>query len=145
MHQSCLVREDDGQVIIYDNTKGEIIRYPMAEKGSAERYIGRTSLNRQENLPRLKEIILRLESMGPVMGEYIAQVKMHKQSSFRHHLCRILQLKADYQKEDILTAVHRALKYKVYESSSIENFLSVNAEKKNEITLFEKNNSYDED
>jgi len=144
MHQTCQVREDNGQVIIYDDTKGEIIRYPAAEKGSAERYIGRTPLNRQENLPRLKEIILRLESMGPVMGEYIEQVKMHKQSSLRHHLSRILQLKADYQKEDILTAVHRALKYKVYESSSIENFLHVNAEKKNEITLFQKDDYQDE-
>lgn len=145
MHQSCLVREDNGQVIIYDNTKGEIIRYPVAVKGTVNRYIGRTPLNRQDNLPRLKEIISRLESMGPVMGEYIAQIKMHKHSSFRHHLSRILQLKADYQKEDILMAVGRALKYKVYESSSIENFLCVNADKKNEITLFQKNSSYDED
>jgi hypothetical protein len=139
MHQSCLVREDDGQVIIYDNTKGEIIRYPVAAKDSANKYIGRTPLNRQDNLPRVKEIISRLESMGPVMGEYIAQIKMHKPNSVRHHLSRILQLKADYQKEDILRAVSRALKYKVYESSSIENFLSVNAEKKNELTLFQNN------
>ena len=145
MHQTCLVREDNGQVIIYDNTNGEIIRYPVPSKNSANRYIGRTPLNRQDNLPRLKEIISRLESMGPVMGEYIAQIKMHKHSSLRHHLSRILQLKADYQKEDILIAISRALKYKVYESSSIENFLCVNADKKNEITLFHKNSSYDED
>lgn len=145
MHQSCLVREDNGQVIIYDNTKGEIIRYPVAAKDSANKYIGRNPLNRQDNLPRVKEIISRLESMGPVMGEYIAQMKMHKPNSVRHHLSRILQLKADYQKEDILMAVSRALKFKVYESSSIENFLVVNAEKKNEINLFQKNSSYDED
>ena len=145
MHQSCLVREDNGQVIIYDNTKGEIIRYPVAAKESANKYIGRTPLNRQDNLPRVKEIISRLESMGPVMGEYIAQIKMHKPNSVRHHLSRILQLKADYQKEDILMAVSRALKFKVCESSSIENFLVVNAEKKNEINLFQKNSSYDED
>lgn len=145
MHQSCLVREDDGQVIIYDNTKGEIIRYPVAAKGSADRYIGRTPRDQKDNLPRIKEIISRLESMGSVMEEYIAQVKMHKPNSVRHHLSRILQLKTNYQKEDILRAVHRALKYKVYESSSIENFLHVNAEKKNEITLFQKNSSYDED
>jgi hypothetical protein len=70
---------------------------------------------------------------------------MHKVNSFRHHLSRILQLKVTYQKEDILMAVSRALKYKVYESSSIENFLHVNAEKINEITLFQKNSSYDKD
>jgi transposase len=145
MHQTCLVREDNGQVIIYDNTKGEITCHPVAEKGSADRYIGRTPREQSENHLRIKEIISRLESMGPVMEEYTKQVKMYKSNSFRHHLCRILQLKADYQKEDILTAVSRALKYKVYESSSIENFLSVNAEKKNEITLFHKNSSYDED
>jgi transposase len=145
MHQSCLVREDDGQVMIYDQTKGEIIRYPMAEKGSAGKYIGRTPREQSDNYLRIKEIISRLESMGSVMEEYIAQVKMYKSNSFRHHLSRILQLKVNYQKEDILMAVSRALKYKVYESSSIENFLHVNAQKKNEITLFHKNSSYDED
>jgi transposase len=145
MHQTCLVREDNGQVIIYDSARGEIIRYPVAEKGSAQRYIGRTPREQKDNYLRIKEIISRLESMGPVMEEYIEQVKMYKPGSARHHLNRILQLKADYQKEDILMAVGRALKYKVYESSSIENFLHVNAQKKNEITLFHKNSSYDKD
>ena len=82
--------------------------------------------------------------MGSVMEEYIVQVKMHKPGSFRHHLSRVLQLKVNYQIEDILIAVSRALKYKVYESSSIENFLHTSAQKKNEITLFHKNSSYDE-
>ena len=145
MHQTCQVREDNGQVIIYDSTRGEITRYPVAEKGSAQRYIGRTPREQSESYLRIKEIISRLESMGPVMEEYIAQVKMYKSNSVRHHLSRILQLKVNYQKEDILMAVSRALKYKVYESSSIENFLHVNAEKINEITLFQKNSSYDKD
>jgi transposase len=145
MHQTCQVREDNGLVKIYDSTRGEIIRYPVADKGSADRYIGRIPREQSESHLRIKEIISRLESMGSVMEEYIAQVKMYKSNSFRHHLSRILQLKVTYQKEDILVAVSRALKYKVYESSSIENFLHVNAEKKNEITLFQKNSSYDED
>lgn len=145
MHQTCQVREDNGQVIIYDSTRGEITRYPVAEKGSADRYIGRTPREQGENHLRIKEIISRLESMGSVMEEYIVQVKMHKPGSFRHHLSRVLQLKVNYQIEDILIAVSRALKYKVYESSSIENFLHTSAQKKNEITLFHKNSSYDED
>lgn len=145
MHQTCLVREDNGQVIIYDSARGEIIGYPVAEKDSADRYIGRTPREQKDNYLRIKEIISRLETMGPVMEEYIEQVKMYKSNSFRYHLSRILQLKVNYQKEDILLAVSRALKYKVYESSSIENFLHVNAQKKNEITLFNKNGLYDKD
>ena len=69
--------------------------------------------------------------MGPVMGEYIAELKKHKPNSVRHHLLRVLSLRATYKKQDILTAVARGLKYKVYESGAIENFLSVYAEKKN--------------
>jgi hypothetical protein len=41
-------------------------------------------------------------------------------------------------------AVRRALKYKVYSCGAIENFLSVNAQKKNEIKLFPKKSSNDE-
>jgi hypothetical protein len=72
------------------------------------------------------------------MQQYIAHVKMYKEGSYRHHLRRILSLKVSYQTEDILVAVGRALKFKVYESSAIENFLRVNAEQKNGITLFPK-------
>ena len=79
------------------------------------------------------------------MGEYIAELKKHKPNSLRHHLLRVLSLRATYQKQDILIAVARGLKYKVYESSAIENFLSVNADKKNEITLYSQKRPSNED
>ena len=78
------------------------------------------------------------------MAEYIIQIKKHKQVTWRHHITRVLSLKVNYHKDDIIMAVRRALKYKVYEAGSIENFLSVNAEKKNEIKMFPKNRTTDE-
>jgi len=139
MHKSCLVRETGERVIIYADNDSELISHPLAAKGSTDKYIGRSNKkNNSSTPPKIKEIIERVESMGPVMGEYIAELKKHKPNSVRHHLLRVLSLRATYQKQDILTAVSRGLKYKVYESSAIENFLSVNAEKKNEITLFSK-------
>jgi len=71
-------------------------------------------------------------------------VKKHKPVSFRHHLRNVLSLKVNYHRDDIIMAVRRALKYKVYEAGAIENFLSVNAGKKNEIILFPKNQTEDE-
>jgi hypothetical protein len=95
--------------------------------------------------PRLEEVISRLESMGEVMTRYIAEVKKHKPSSYRHHLRKVLSLKVNYHQQDIVLAITRALKYKVYESSSIENFLDSCAQKKNEIRLFFNNNLHYED
>jgi transposase len=139
MHKSCLVRETENQIIIYADNDSELISHPLAAKGSTDKYIGRSNKKNNSSTPvKIKKIIERLESMGPVMGEYIAELKKHKPNSLRHHLLRVLSLRATYQKQDILTAVSRGLKYKVYESGAIENFLSVNAEKKNEITLFSK-------
>ncbi len=145
MHQSCLVRESDGRVIIYAEGGIEIARHPLAAKGSTDKYIGRgEKKNNPSPLPPIKEIISRVESMGPVMGEYIAALKKHKPNSVRHHLLRVLSLRASYQTQDILTAVARGLKYKVYESGAIENFLRIHAQKKNEMTLLPKKQSFND-
>ena len=70
------------------------------------------------------------------MEEYIRQVQTHKpKNSHLHHLRSVLSLKVNYHVEDIVLAVRRALKHKIYESGSIENFLSLNAPKKNEVKL----------
>jgi hypothetical protein len=83
--------------------------------------------------------------MGPVMSEYIAALQKYKPNSVRHHLLRVLSFKVTYKKEDIIAAVARALKYKVYASSSIESFLNVNAKTKDDLTLFsQKQSSYED-
>jgi len=146
MYESCLIRETDHQIIIYGSSGEEIIRYQMAEKDRQNKYIGRRpQKNKTNTYPQLKEVILRLEALGPVLEEYIKQIKKYKPGSYRHHLRRVLSLKVNYHKDDIVIAVRRALNYKVYEAGAIENFLAVNAEKKNEIRFFTKNRSTDEE
>jgi len=73
------------------------------------------------------------------MSRYVEEIIKHKPSSYRHHLSRVLSLKVNYHQQDIILAVARALKYKVYESGAIENFLDSYAEKKNEYRLFPGN------
>jgi len=146
MHQTCLVRESESQVVIYGPAGTEIIRHPLPEGNSTSKYVGRQpQQHRQMASPRLEEVIIRLEAMGEVMKEYIAQVKKHKPGSYRNHLRKVLSLKVNYHQQDIVQAVIRALKYKVYESSAIENLLDSHAEKKNEYRLFSKNDPCHED
>lgn len=139
LFETCSCRATARELIIYSPDYAEIARYPLADKSSKDKYIGR---NRHEH--RLKttsgssEIIHRLNQLGPVMQEYVLQVKQHKPGTYRHHLRHVLSLKVNYHVEDIITAVRRALKYKIFDSSCIENFLLVNACKKNEIKLFPK-------
>lgn len=139
LHETCLVRQGDSELIIYGDKNNELVRHPLAASDRTDKYIGRQQqrANPSKGL-RTKEIISRLEPMGPVMEEYIAGLKKHKPGSFRHHLLSVLSLKANYQKEDIVIAVARALEYKVYEAGAIVNFLRAHADKKNEITLFPK-------
>jgi hypothetical protein len=146
MHQTCLVRESESQVVIYGPAGTEIIRHPLPEGNSTSKYVGRQpQQHRQMASPRLEEVIIRLEAMGEVMKEYIAQVKKHKPGSYRNHLRKVLSLKVNYHQQDIVQAVIRALKYKVYESGAIENLLDSHAEKKNEYRLFSKNDPCHED
>jgi hypothetical protein len=71
-----------------------------------------------------KYILLQLTfkiSLEPVQGKHIINIRLG-----------FLLLEARWR-------ISRALKFKVYESGAIENFLRVNAEAKNEVTLFPKN------
>jgi transposase len=142
MYQSCLVREADNMVFIYSPSHEIIKSYPVAEKGREDKYIGcrpKASVKTPVN-PPIKDVISRLEGMGSVMTSYIEEVKKHWPGSFSHHLRKILSLKVNYHSDDIIMAVRRGLKHRVYRASDIENFLEVNARKKNEINLFGKNN-----
>jgi transposase len=140
MHQTCLVRESQDQVVIYGPTGSEIIRHAMPPQNATSKYVGRPVVSHRQNAsPRLEEVKLRLEAMGEVMSRYVAEIIKHKPSSYRHHLSRVLSLKVNYHQQDIVLAVARALKFKVYESGAIENFLDSFAEKKNEYRLFPGN------
>jgi len=140
LYETCPVRVSDGQITVYSPEGKEIAHYPLAEKGRKDRYIGRTNTSGKQVQLQSKEVIGRLLVLGPVMEEYINEVKKHKGVNYLHHLRGVLSLKVNYHIEDILIAVRRALKYKVYESGSIESFLRVNAQKKNEVKLLPKTN-----
>ena len=140
MHQTCLVRESQDQVVIYGPTSSEIIRHAMPPQNATSKYVGRPVVSHRQNAsPRLEEVKLRLVAMGEVMTRYVEEIIKHKPSSYRHHLSRVLSLKVNYHQQDIVLAVARALKFKVYESGAIENFLDSFAEKKNEYRLFPGN------
>jgi transposase len=138
LYETCPVRVSDGQITVYSPDGKEIVQYPMAEKGRKDRYIGRTNTLGTKIQLHSKEVIERLQVLGPVMEQYINEVKKHKGVHYLHHLRGVLSLKVNYHTDDIIIAVRRALKYKVYDAGSIENFLQINAPKKNEIKLLPK-------
>lgn len=146
MHQTCLVRESQDQVFIYGPGGSEIIRHPLPAQNAASKYVGRQALPPRKNAsPKMEEVKQRLEAMGEVMTRYIEEISKQKPSYYRTHLRRILSLKVNYHQQDIVRAVARALKHRVYESSAIENFLNAHAEKKNEYRLFSRNDPGYED
>lgn len=138
--EACPVRVGEREIVIYSPDCQEIKRYPLAEKGRKSRYIGRASWQHPGKVHLdVKEVSGRLRALSPVMDEYIRQVQRHKpKNSYLHHLRSVLSLKVNYHVDDIVIAVRRALKHKVYESGAIENLLSLNAEKKNEVRLLPK-------
>lgn len=133
LYETCPVRVDESQITIYTPSCTPIISYPLAEKGQKERYIGRTKPKGGKYSLNTKELASRLEAFGPVMQEYAEAVKRYNPTSWRHHWQRLVALKARYSTADILQAVSRALKYRVYEAQSIENFLSTNTSRQMEI------------
>ncbi len=144
MYETCPVRVNKEEIIIYSPDCREIARYRLAEKGRKDRYIGRKNKNEKPVL-KAADVATRLKAYGPVMESYILGIKKHKPSSYAHHWRSILSLKVNYRSEDIIAAVQRALRYRVFESTAIENFLKVNAVKKSEIDFSGKQTSFSDE
>ncbi|MFZ2147088.1 MAG: IS21 family transposase [Sedimentisphaerales bacterium] len=143
MYETCPVRVNADEIIIYSPDCRQIVSYRLAEKGRKDRYIGRKGQRVKYSLDA-GEVALRLNAFGPIMQEYTLQLKNHKPGTYLHHWRRLLSLKVNYRCDDIITAVRRALKYHVFESQAIENFLQVNAQKQSEIVFPSKTSLHDE-
>lgn len=143
LYETCPVRVNGRQIIIYSPDCQQIASYPLAEKGRKDRYVGRKNKPRKYSLAA-GEIAARLHAFGPLMAEYTGQIKKHKTNTYLHHWRHILSLKVNYRTDDIMAAVRRALKYRVFESRAIENFLKVNARKQSEIIFPSPTSSHDE-
>ena len=148
MFEMCPVRINGEQMVIYSPMGEQIACHPLAEKGREERYVGHHKKNREKSYLVMADVIMRLETFGPEMSEYIDQVKRYKPESWRHHLRSLLVLRVNYRTEDIMLAVSRAKKYKVFESGTIEGFLENNSDPRYSIKLSfkpkSKNNNGDE-
>lgn len=141
LYETLPIRVTKEKIIIYSTEYQEIKTYNLAEKGRKDRYIGKQFSKRSFPQLEAKQVIARLKQFGPVMGMYIEEIKKQK-SNYLHHLRHILSLKVNYTIEDIVMATQRAMRYKVYEAGAIENFLSVNAIKKNEVQLLSKKHAH---
>ena len=142
MYELCSVRITDDYLEVYSPIGEQITMHPLAPKGQKERYVG----TRQKSIKKpdllISDVISRLEAFSPEMSEYITQIKRYKPGSWRHQLRSLLALKVNYRVDDILLAVSRAKKYKVFESGAIESFLENNSEPRYPIKLtFKPNNS----
>ncbi len=139
--QICLVRQSDQQLIIYGANHEKLVEHPLARQGHTEKYIGRQAPRRPSKSSNdIAEVISRLETMGEPLKTYIREIKQHRPSRWAEHLKKILSLKVNYHTHDIILAINRALRYKVYDGRSIENFLQMNVQKKNEITILQQKN-----
>jgi hypothetical protein len=144
MYEVCPVRISENHLVVYSPIGEHLVTYPLAQQDRKERYVGVQQKTGKKPDLEIADVISRLEAFAPEMREYIEQVKRHKPGSWRHHLKSLLAMKVNYRVEDILVAVRRAQKYKVFESGTIERFLANNSEPRYSIKLsFKRNNDHD--
>lgn len=144
LYETCPVRVEEGTLTIYSPCCIPLITHPLAQKGQTERYVGRSApVGRRRGLST-EELTGRLMAFGEPMMEYAAALKKHHPTAWRFHWRRLVCLKASYSPADILRAVNRASKYRVYDASAIENFLKTNTPTQREFRLItEKPNPND--
>jgi len=147
MFEVCMVRVTEDQLIVYSPLGEQLVAHPLAKPGQKERYVGLPEKLRNRPDLAIGDVISRLEGFGSEMAQYIELVKQYKRKSWGHHLRRLLALKVNYRTEDILVAVRRARKYKVFDAGTIESFLENNSEPRYSVKLSfkpRKNNDYEQ-
>lgn len=140
MYEVCPVRITEDHLEVYSPTGERLVTYALAETDRRERYVGVHQKTGKKPDLAIADVISRLEAFAPEMSEYIVQVRRHKPGSWRHHLKSLLAMKINYRVEDIMVAVRRAGRYKVFESGAIERFLANNSEPRYSIKLSFKPN-----
>ena len=135
MYEVCVVRITETELIVYSPDGEQIVTHPLAKAGQQGRYVGKRQKKKSKPDLNIADVEKRLEAISPVMSGYIAQIKQHKSKSWGHHLRNLLALKINYQVEDILVAVQRAQKHKVYDIGSIKRFLENNSEPRYSVRL----------
>jgi transposase len=147
MYEVCPVRITEDQLIVYSPSGEQLVVHPLAKPGQKERYVGLPEKPRNKPDLAIGDVISRLEGFGPEMTQYIELVKQYKGKSWGYHLRRLLALKVNYRTEDIMVAVRRARKYKVFDAGTIESFLENNSEPRYSVKLSfkpRKNNDYEQ-
>ena len=146
MFESCVVRITPTQLIVYSPDGEQIACHPLAEKGQQERYVGKNQKTSKKPLLLFSDVITRLKAISLEMDPYIQQVKQHKPGTWRQQLRNLLTLKVNYHEDDILLAVRRALEYKAFDASHVENFLKNNSEPRysEKLVLKTNRNPYEE-
>jgi len=135
MYEICVVRITETELIVYSPDGEQIVTHPLAKAGQQGRYVGKRQKKASKPDLNIADVEKRLEAISPVMSGFIAQIKQHKSKSWGHHLRNLLALKINYQVEDILVAVKRAQKHKVYDIGSIKRFLENNSEPRYSVRL----------
>jgi len=135
MYELCAVRITDDHLMVYSPAGEQLVAHTLAEPGRTQRYVGvREKTGKKPDLV-IADVISRLRALSAEMEDYIDQVKRYKPGSWRHHLKSLLALKVNYRVEDILVAVRRAQRYKVFDSGVIARFLEYNSEPRYSIKL----------
>ncbi|MCF8226247.1 MAG: IS21 family transposase [Bacteroidales bacterium] len=144
MFEVCTVRVTEDQLIVYSPSGEQLVVHPLAKPGQKERYVGLPEKPRNKPTMDIGDVISRLVSFGPEMAQYIELIKQYKGKSWGHQLRRLLALKVNFRTEDIMVAVRRAMKYKVFDAGTVESFLENNSEPRYSIKLsFKPRNSSD--
>jgi len=146
MFEVCPVRITEEELIVYSPDGEQIATHPLAQKGQKGRYVGKRQKKGKSSGPNIKDVIIRLEAFAPDMKEYIQQLRRHKKASWGYHLRKLLALKVNYRVEDIVMAIRRAQRFKVYDAATIEGFLDNNSESRYPVKLSIKprNNDHNE-
>lgn len=122
--KSCPVRVTNSSISIYSPDHQLIISHPLATTEQKEKYIGVIKNELTSVKMNIDEVKSKLYEMGEPMITYTnILIKLKKRSS----LIDLLSLTVTYHKQDIISAVQRAIDYSTFELRCLKNFLKLHA------------------
>ena len=95
MHETCPVRVSASEITIYSPDFKKLKQYKIPAPGNEDKYVGSHKREASRTITiKSKDLIDRLNEMGPIMQQYVEEVKKLKPSHYLAHLTAHLILES---------------------------------------------------
>ncbi len=120
------LRITEDELLVYDRRIKERARHQLFHGQTGQRRVDPAHRPPKDTRLQIESLRERFGKLGDIAGRFLEGL-LNKQRYGKHQALRVLALLNAYRRDDLLTAMERAVRYHAYSLASLERILAVQA------------------